>query len=172
MSLSHATPSSSLSLLQASLAISCSLIIPLSLQLGTWPRMEGFLPRRLAHMSRFGCGQSPVVHFIGGLSCYRPVASFKSVSRKPSRSLVTCQNVASEGISFLSWSQAHCSGLSENGPHRLIESGTIGRCGLVGESMSLGGRLWVHWHSLFLLLLQHNICLCATMGSHHAYSGL
>jgi hypothetical protein len=31
-----------------------------------------------------------------------------------------------------------CGGLNENGSHRLIRSGTIGRCGLVGRSVSLG----------------------------------
>ena len=31
-----------------------------------------------------------------------------------------------------------CSGLNENGPHRLIGTGNIRRCGFVGGSVSLG----------------------------------
>jgi hypothetical protein len=69
--------------------------------------------------------------------------------------------------------------LNENVPHRLIESGTIRRCGLVGGSVSLGVGCDVSFQMLkpgpvslslsadpdveLKLPLQDHVCLCATM---------
>jgi hypothetical protein len=61
-----------------------------------------------------------------------------------------------------------CGGLNENGSHRLIESGTISRCGLVGGSVSLEVGFEVsnaqarHSVSLFLLLANSDVELSAT----------
>ena len=73
-----------------------------------------------------------------------------------------------------------CGGLNENGSHRLLGSGTIRRCGLVGGSVSL----WVGFEVLDVqarprvslsscclpiqmensqLLLQHHACLYTNM---------
>lgn len=60
-------------------------------------------------------------------------------------------------------------GLSQNGPQRLIGSGTLKRFGLVGGSVSLRGGLWgfrcsvqAHCHAVFLLLADPDVELSAT----------
>lgn len=41
-----------------------------------------------------------------------------------------------------------CGGLDENGSYRLIRSGTIGKCGLAGGSVSLEREEVCHWSGL------------------------
>jgi hypothetical protein len=40
-------------------------------------------------------------------------------------------------LTAITCANTHCGSLNENGPHRFIESGTIGRCGFVGIGMAL-----------------------------------
>lgn len=81
------------------------------------------------------------------------------------------QSLCEPQIWRFSWlaSLRDCGGLKENGPQRLIGTGTI-RCGLVGVSVVLLEEVCLH---LFLLptdpdvefsgTLQHQLCLHAAM---------